>query len=224
MMMSSSSSSTLSTGLNKSESFIKRNAIDIHTRELTFINNQKVYIDEDTEIPRGGNIRCYLCFSTFGYFENYRICHKQLSIWLHLNDDTIKTTTVLPSDVDSNGLLPELTKQLSTIGVHLLYNKQINGYQGFMLSFRDYATILRIELNYYFAWMMSIVFKYDLGKGSSDKKVIFDSGVQPNMDLIGLVGDGGSRNRICTKMIYPLSNGGINRITVSSDFTIHQWA
>ena len=64
---------------------------------------------------------------------------------------------------------------------------------------------------------MSIVFKYDFGKGSSDKKVIFYSGVQPNMDLIGLLGGGGSRNRICTKMIYPLFNGGINRITVSSN-------
>ena len=145
MMSSSSSSSTLSTGLNKSESFIKRNAIDIHTRELTFINNQKVYLDEDREIPRGENMRRYLCCSTFVYFENYQICHKQLSIWLHVSDDTIKTTTVLPSGVDSNGLWPELTKQLSTIGVHLLYNKQINGYQGFALSFRDYATILRIE-------------------------------------------------------------------------------
>ena len=153
----------------------------------------------------------------FGYFENYRICHEQLSIWLHLNDDTIKTTTILLSDVDSNGLLPELTKQLSAIGVHLLYDKQINGYQGFALSFRDYATISRIELNYYFARLMSIVFKYDLGKGLSDKKVIFDSGVLPNVDLIGLLGGGGSRNRICTKTIYPLFNGRINRITVSSN-------
>ena len=134
-MMMSSSSITLSTGLNKSESFVKRNAIDIHTRELTFINNQNVYLDEDTEIPCGENIRHYLRCPMFGYFENYRICHEQLSIWLHLNDETIKTTTVLPSDVDLNGLLPELTKQLSTIGVHLLYNKQINGCQGFALSF-----------------------------------------------------------------------------------------
>ena len=61
----------LSMGLNKSESFIKGNAIDIHMRELTFITNQKVYLDEDTEIPHGENIRHYLYCSTFGYFENY---------------------------------------------------------------------------------------------------------------------------------------------------------
>ena len=168
-----------------------KKTIDIHTKELTFINNQKVYLNEDTEIPHGENIKCYLRCSTFVYFENYQICHEHLSIWLHLNDDTIKKTTILLNDVDSNRLLPELSKQLSTIGVCLFYNKKINEYQGFALSFRDYATILRIELNYYLAWLMSIVFKYDLRKGSSDKKVIFDSSIQPNVDLIGLLCGGG---------------------------------
>ena len=43
--------STLSTGFNESESFIKTNAIRVHTRELTFYNNQKVLLDEFNEIP-----------------------------------------------------------------------------------------------------------------------------------------------------------------------------
>ena len=43
--------STLSTGLNKSESFIKANAVRVHTRELTFYNNKKVLLDEFNEIP-----------------------------------------------------------------------------------------------------------------------------------------------------------------------------
>ena len=43
--------STLSTGLNKSGSFIKANAIRVHTRELTFYNNQKVLLDEFNEVP-----------------------------------------------------------------------------------------------------------------------------------------------------------------------------
>ena len=49
------------------------------------------------------------------------------------------------------------------------------------------------------------------------ERVIFYFGVQPDLDLIGLLGGGGSRNRICTKNIYPLFNGGINKITVSSN-------
>ena len=43
----------LSTGLNKSKAFIKDNAIEIHTRELNFKNNEKIYLNEDTEIPAG---------------------------------------------------------------------------------------------------------------------------------------------------------------------------
>ena len=43
--------STLSTGLNKSEAFIKANATEIHTRELQFFNNQNIYLDEENQIP-----------------------------------------------------------------------------------------------------------------------------------------------------------------------------
>ena len=43
--------STLSTGLNKSESFIKANAIIVHMRELTLYNNIKVLLDEFNKIP-----------------------------------------------------------------------------------------------------------------------------------------------------------------------------
>ena len=99
--------STLSTGLNKSESFIKVNATRIYTRELHFNNNAKVYLDEDNEILSGeiGSKRYIRC-SLIGYFENYRICHQSLSLWIHYNDNTIKTTTITPEQIDQNGLLP----------------------------------------------------------------------------------------------------------------------
>ena len=68
---------------------------------------------------------------------------------------------------------------------------------------------------------MNIITKYDLGKGSNDKKVLFSSDFVAYVDLIGLemrkIGNTRLRNKICTKTIYPLFNGGINRITVSSD-------
>ena len=52
---------------------------------------------------------------------------------------------------------------------------------------------------------MSIVFKYDLGKDSSDKKVIFDSGIQLNMDLFGLLlGHGGLQNNLHQNDIPPI--------------------
>ena len=62
--------------------------------------------------------------------------------------------------------------------------------------------------------------KYDLGMGSNDKKALFNSGFAVDVDLIGLetqIGNTHVRNKICTKTIYPLFNGGINRITVSLD-------
>ena len=67
---------------------------------------------------------------------------------------------------------------------------------------------------------MNIITKYDLGMGSNDKKVLFNSDFAAYIDLIGLETQTGNtrvRNKICTKTIYPLFNGGINRITVSSD-------
>ena len=143
--------STLSTGLNKSESFTKTNAKRIYTRELHFNNNAKVYLEEDNEIPRGeiGTKRYIRCLS-IGYFENYRICHQSLSIWIHYNDNTIKTTTVTPEQIDQNGLLPRLSSVLNLIAVSMRYNKQINGYQGFKLAFNDILDISKIESNYYF--------------------------------------------------------------------------
>ena len=114
--------------------------------------------------------------------------------------------------------------------MNLLYNKQINEYQGFLISLEDYTNIARIELSYYFAWIMNIIPRYNLGKTSQDKKILFNSSITapyidptasvPYIDLIGLEACSGHtrmRNKVCTKTIYPLFNGGINRITVSLD-------
>ena len=132
------SSSTLSTGL-----WIKDNVIDIHTRALNFKNNEKIYLNEDMEIPAGKGIKHYIRCLTIGYFENYRICHHTLSIWVYLRDGTINTASILPSDIDTNCLLPELSKNLTTIGVYLPYNELINGYQGFLLSLDDHMNITK---------------------------------------------------------------------------------
>ena len=150
-----------------------------------------------------------------------------LSIWIHLNNGTTKNVVILPSNIDNNGLLPELSKNLSTIRMNLLYNKQINGYQGFLFSLEDYTNIARIESRYYFAWIMNIIPRYDLGKTSQDKKILSSTapyidptGLEPYIDLIGLeTCSGGTlmRNKVCTKTICPSFNGGINRITVLSD-------
>ena len=63
-------SSMVTVDLNKSEAFIKSNAMEIHTRELKFINNQKLYLDEENEIlPVVKGQKRYVQCPVFGYFE-----------------------------------------------------------------------------------------------------------------------------------------------------------
>ena len=103
------------------------NATRIYTQELNFNNNAKVYLDEDNEIPSGEiGTKRYICCLSIGYFENYLIC---------------------------NGLLPRLSSARNSIEVLMLYNKQINGYQGFKVAFNNILNISKIESNYHFAWM-----------------------------------------------------------------------
>ena len=151
--------STLSTGLNKSESFIKANAIRVHMRELTFYNNQKVLLDKFNEIPgedtNGSSIKQYVRCLAINYFENCRICRHPLSIWLYYTNGDVKTTTITPLEIDQNGLLPQLSTLLGSIGIQLHYNRQINGYQGFKFSIDDISTIDRIMSNYHFAWILT---------------------------------------------------------------------
>ena len=217
--------STLSTGLNKSESFIKTNATRIYTRELRFKNKAKVYLDEDYAIPSGEiDTKHYIHCSSIGYFENYHICHQSLSIWIHYDDNTIKTTRITPEQIDQNGLLPRLSSALNSIGVSMRYNKQINGYQGFKLAFNDILNISQIESNYHFAWMIGIIHKYDEGKSAQDKLLLFRKSPQHDI-LLGLysslpvasLSTPPSINILNAKTIYPLFNGGFNRITISSD-------
>ena len=212
--------STLLTGLNKSKSFIKAHATTIHTRDLHFANNVKIYLDEDKEIPSGeANIKRYLRSSSIGYFENYRIYHQALSIWIHyLKNNGIKTMIITPEQIDQNGLLLALSSALDSIGVSMRYDKQFDGYQGFKLAFNDILNISKIESNYHFAWMMGIIHKYDEGKSAQDKLLLFQK--TPLHDiLLGLSSSPATPivNVLSAKTIYPLFNGGINRITVSSD-------
>ena len=126
-------------------------ATKIHTRDLHFANNAKIYLDEDNEIPRGEtNTKHYLSCSSIGYFENYCICHEVLTIWIHYLNNATETTMITPEQIDQNGLLLALSSAPHSIGVSMCYNKQSNGYKD-SNSFNDILNISKIESNYYFA-------------------------------------------------------------------------
>ena len=219
--------STLSTGLNKSEEFIRTNATKIHVRDLTFNNNRKIILTEDTRIPhRENNIKCYPRCLTVGYFENYHTCHQTLNVWVYYINNTTKATTITPSLIDEVGFLPAVSMSLATLGIHLHYSKQTNGYQRVRFAFNNLLGISKIESNYHFAWIMELINRLNLGKTSQDKITIYQpQQATPPVDLL-LGFTPPSQNStgslpinivVGIKTVFPLFNGGINKITVSSD-------
>ena len=60
--------STLSTGLNKSDEFIKDNAVNTYVRTIKFNNDTKVHLTEEASIPASEiPVRRYVRCSTFLY-------------------------------------------------------------------------------------------------------------------------------------------------------------
>ena len=75
--------STLSTGLNKSDEFIKENATHLHTRIVTFRNNKKINLDQHTAIPAAEDAESamrYLHCESITYFPDYDVCHKDIQV------------------------------------------------------------------------------------------------------------------------------------------------
>ena len=93
--------STLSPGLNKSDEFIKKNTIDLHTRHIEFFNNTKVHLNEDTRVPAAKlPIRHYICCGALGYFNDYRECQDTLQFEIRCNVNLFPQTTasITPAD------------------------------------------------------------------------------------------------------------------------------
>ena len=105
--------STLSTGLSKSDKFIKNNAVNTYTHHIQFDNDKEVHLTEDTVIP-GSDIPVhrYIRCSALMFPNDIRICHNdlQFSIEVFTVDTTLQTKLrhIAYSDIDSEGLLPTI--------------------------------------------------------------------------------------------------------------------
>ena len=115
---------------------------------------------------------------------------------------------------------------LATLGIHLRYSKQTNGYQGVRFTFNNFLSISKIESNHQFAWIMGLIGRFDLGKISQDKITIYQpQQATPLVDLLleftpPLQNSTGSlpiNIVVGIKTVFPLFNKGINKITVSSN-------
>ena len=167
--------STLSTGLSKSDEFIKDNAINTYVRDLKFNNNVKTQLTEEqailaSEIP----VRRYVQCASLLYPNDIRICHLTLTTTaIRTDTHTPQTATITPLQIDRLGLLPALQRELSatSLGIETVYSNGM--YTGSRLIItKNQDTINIVQCNYAFAWMCGIMSQF--GNNSySDNLILF---------------------------------------------------
>ena len=176
---------------------------------MQFKNNVKTHLTENTrilssEVP----VRRYVQYNAFGYFRDYRICHDTLTLTTS-GIRGMQKISVTPQLIDQRGLIGALTSELSRLEVYLMYNNASTGYHGFILHFRKFSQITKIECSYAFAWFMNIITSYGTRNTGTTNLVLYDS----TTNLIGF----NTSSPATTKILFPLVNRGINKLTVSSD-------
>ena len=116
--------STLSTGLNKNEEYIKENCINTYVRQVTFKNNEKVHLNKDTAIPASEiPVRRYVRCNSLLYPTDIQICNFNLQFTIvHESSSSCSSSSILitPTEVNNNGLLTVMQSKLSTLNVQLV--------------------------------------------------------------------------------------------------------
>ena len=211
--------STLSTGLNKNEEYKKENCINTYVRQVTFKNNEKVYLNKDTaikasEIP----IRRYVRCNSLLYPTDIQICNFNLRFTIvreSLSCEDLhcsRSILITPTEVNNNGLLTVVQSKLSTLNIQLVNTFDENTYSGCRLHIQQDARVKTLSCNYAFAWMGII----SLFKGNSPDTTLVLKNTSSNIDTISDPSQNDQKH-ITSKQFFPLINGGINIINVSSD-------
>ena len=111
--------------------------------------------------------------------------------------------------IDQQGLIGTLTSELNKLDVYLMYNNTSTSYHSFILHFRKFSQITKIECNYTFAWFMNIITSYGTRNTGTTNLILHDS----TTNLTGF----NTSSPATTKILFPLVNRGINKLTISSD-------
>ena len=213
--------STLSTGLNKSDEFIKENATHLHTRIVTFRNNKKINLDQHTAIPAAEDAESavrYLRCESITYFPDYDVCHKDIRVqWSHTNslggNFPPQTATISAADVNAQGIMAAVAKALQPAYIHVLTGGEGNSYQGIRFAWAP-GTIYQFHMTYLAAWLCGIIPTYTYEQ-ENQFYVVYDLS-SDTAEFINVLNHNiitGNTSRI----VFPLLNGGINRLTISSD-------
>ena len=212
--------STLSTGLNKNEEYIKENCINTYVRQVTFKNNEKVHLNEDTAIPASEiPVRRYVRCNSLLYPTDIQICNFNLRFTIVRESSSSSSTSsilITPTEVNNNGLLTVVQSKLSTLNVQLVNTFDENTYSGCRLHIQQQqdACVKMLSCNYAFAWMMGIISSF---KGNSPDATLVLKNTSSNIDTISDPSQIDDKKHIISKQFFPLINGGINIINVSSD-------
>ena len=136
--------STLSTGLNKNEEYIKENCINTYVRQVTFKNNEKVYLNEDTAIPASEiPVRRYVRCNSLLYPTDIQICNFNLQFTIVRESSSCedlycsRSILITPTEVNNNGLLTVVQSKLSTLNIQLVNTFDENTYSGCRLHIQQ---------------------------------------------------------------------------------------
>ena len=212
--------STLLTGLNKNEEYIKENCINTYVQQVTFKNNKKVHLNEDTAIPVSEiPVRRYVRCNSLLYPTDIQICNFNLRFTIVCESSSSCSSSsilITPTEVNNNGLLTVVQSKLSTLSVQLVNTFDENLYSRCRLHIQQQqdAQVKTLSCNYVFAWMMGII---SLFKGNSLDATLVLKNTSSNIDTISDPSQIDDQKHIISKQFFPLINGGINIINISSD-------
>ena len=186
---------------------------------MTFKNNEKVHLNEDTAIPASEiPVRRYLRCNSLLYPTDIQICNFNLQFTIvHESSTSCSRSSILitPTEVNNNGLLTVVQSKLSTLNVQLVNTFDENTYSGCRLHIQQQdARVKTLSCNYVFAWMMGIISSF---KGNSPDATLVLKNTSSNIDTISDPSQIDDQKHIISKQFFPLINGGINIINVSSD-------
>ena len=209
---------TLSTGLHKSDEFIKGNANNMYTRIVAFSNGKKVCLNEETAIPRAENVEGtirYLRCNSITYPSDYDICHHDLimrtnfSMWC--TNSSQSSTTIPSRDVNAHGLVLAVSRAIMPLNIYITTDVQGSQYNGIRFSW-DHMRTYKIDMTYLMAWMFGIIPTYENGK-EKEFCTIYDNTSTPIVDLL----DYEVSTSTIKRVLFPLLNGEIHRMTISCE-------
>ena len=124
-----------------------------------------------------------------------------------------KTATISAANVNAQGITAAVAKALQPAYIHVLTGGEGNSYQGIHFAWAP-GTIYQFHMTYLAAWLCGIIPTYT-HEQENQFYVIYDlsSDTAEFINVLNHNNVTGNTSRI----VFPLLNGGINRLTISSD-------